>query len=60
MLLNWYTVQLFACLHWSPLYRMNQAKELLMVFQLILAISADSCGFGRALMFLLDHVPATH
>jgi hypothetical protein len=38
----------------SSLHRKNCAKEHLKVFWLILAISADSCWFRGALLFLLD------
>jgi hypothetical protein len=46
-------------LHWSSFYREKLTKELLVVFQLILATSADSCQFGSTLSFLMDHATAT-
>lgn len=42
-----WTVQRFAGLHF--------VEELLVVFQLILATSADLCGLSKALLYLLDH-----
>jgi hypothetical protein len=39
----------FACLHWpclSPLHKEKCAKELLVIFQMLLAVSSDSCRFG--------------
>jgi hypothetical protein len=43
----------------TSLRREKCTKELLVVFRLIHAVSADSCGFGRALQFLLDLAAAT-
>lgn len=57
--LHWYTVQCFADLCWFSLRRQKCTKELLKVFQLILATSPDSCRFGRTFLFLMDQVSAT-
>ena len=56
MLLHCYV---FPGLPWSALHIEKCAKEVLVVFLLILAAFADLCQFSRALLFLLDHVAAT-
>jgi hypothetical protein len=63
MLLHRHVGQHFAGLHWSPLRREKLTKELLAVFQPMLAISADPadseepCDFcWIELLLLLIHV----
>jgi hypothetical protein len=53
---HWYTLQLFAGLHWcfACCNFMKFTKELHMVFWLLLTTSADSCCFSRASQLLLD------
>jgi hypothetical protein len=48
------TSLVFDGLHWSSGTREKLTKELLMVFQLVLATSTDSGQFNGALWFLLD------
>ena len=50
------SLPVFAGLHWSLLVftDLHFTKELLMVFQLLLAASVDSRRFSGALRFLLD------
>jgi hypothetical protein len=56
--LHW-SLLVFSGFRWSSLCRKKCTKELLVVSQLILAASTDSCQFGRALLFLLDCAIAT-
>jgi hypothetical protein len=55
ILLHCYTVQHLSKLRWPSLHKVKCAKEHLVVFQLTLVASTDSCWFSRALLFLLDH-----
>ena len=53
-MLRWSSL-VFAGLHFVE----KCTKDLLMLFQLILATPADSCRFGGALPFLLDYTNTT-
>jgi hypothetical protein len=57
-MLHW-SLLVFTGLHWTSFHREKCTKELLLVFQSILATSADLCPFGGALLFLLDRDTST-